>query len=280
MKNFALGEPVFFRLGAPVRAVAGYGFFAAVHQVDVHLAWDLFGRKNGADTKSALARMLGRDRMEQLAAPLTCTVLRDAVFWPERRWIPWGVGRGYPLTGAQRGRTDHDPVNVRALRDAMGRDHVPAPPDLAPEIEPLVVDARRIVEVDRAAREGQGTFRLRLLQAYGGRCAVTGEHTEPVLQAAHIQPYLGPASNHVANGLVLTSEFHTLFDRGFATVEQPTSQRRSYRLRLSSEIRGRWNNGHRYYRYDEHELRVPDDARLRPSPKALEWHRENVFERW
>lgn len=39
-----------------------------------------------------------------------------------------------------------------------------------------------------------------------------------VLDAAHIQPCLGPRSNHPQNGLVLTKEFHALFDRGYVTV--------------------------------------------------------------
>ena len=63
---------------------------------------------------------------------------------------------------------------------------------------------RALVLREIAEREGQGAFRVRLLRAYEGRCAITGEHTEPVLDAAHIQPYLGPGSNHIQNGLLLT----------------------------------------------------------------------------
>lgn len=276
MKNFAPGEPVFFRLGAPTRAVAGYGYFAEVHQVDVHLAWDLFGYKNGATDKVDLARLLGRSRVEQLAEPLTCTVLRDAVFWPDWRWIAWGEERGYPRTGAQRGRTDRNPGNIRLLLERMAADRIPAPLDLAPEFIPLDIDDRVPVEVTRRLREGQGTFRLRLLKAYGGRCAVTGEHTEPVLQAAHIQRYLGPASNHVANGLVLTQEFHTLFDRGLVCVE-PRGD--AYQLRVSNLLQELWNNGRRYRDYDRHVLHVPPDPALRPSKEALEWHRDTLYER-
>jgi hypothetical protein len=37
-------------------------------------------------------------------------------------------------------------------------------------------------------RLGQGAFRLLVTDAYGRRCAVTGERTLPVLDAAHIRP--------------------------------------------------------------------------------------------
>ena len=83
---------------------------------------------------------------------------------------------------------------------------------------PLDLDERTIVLREVTDREGQGAFRLRMLRAYDGQCAITGEHTAPVLDAAHIQPYLGPRSNHVQNGLLLTKEFHALFDEGYVAV--------------------------------------------------------------
>ena len=62
------------------------------------------------------------------------------------------------------------------------------------------------------------------------------------------------ASNHVRNGFILTKEFHALFDKGLVTVEPPSAARPG-------------------------DYRVPEDPRLRPSTKALEWHRDVVSER-
>ena len=124
-------------------------------------------------------------------------------------------------------------------------------------------------------REGQGGFRLRLLDAYGRQCAITGEHTEPVLDAAHIQPYLGPASNHVQNGMLLTKEFHALFDRGYVTVTP------EHVVKVSSHLKKDFSNGRRYYPYDGQVLaKLPDDARLLLSADALQWHVANVFRAW
>jgi hypothetical protein len=94
-------------------------------------------------------------------------------------------------------------------------------------------------------RLGQGTFRARLLDAYGRRCAITGERTEPVLDAAHIQPYLGPRSNHIRNGLVLSKEFHTLFDLGYVGIDP------DYKVHVSPRLYDEWHNGRRYYEYDD-----------------------------
>jgi putative restriction endonuclease len=89
----------------------------------------------------------------------------------------------------------------------------------------------------------------------------------------------GPASNHVQNGLLLTSEFHTLFDRGLVGIEPPRPGRETYRLRVSGQLRELWNNGHRYYGFEGQELVVPRDPAQRPSREALQWHLDSRFEK-
>jgi len=278
-KRLQTGEPVFFRLGAPERQIAGYGFFASFQRLPLDLAWDSFGIRNGAVDRSSFYRLLGRLTAEQRALPLACMVLLDAHFWSDPRWITWDMSRGYADSGIQVGRTDRDAANVELLLAEIRRDAVEPPRELLDQFEPLAVDERARALAEVAVREGQGAFRLRLLEAYGG-CAITGEHTEPVLDAAHIQRYLGPKSNHACNGLILTKEFHALFDKGLVTIEPPSVRRSDYRVRVSRMIHERWKNGRRYNDFnDQPLLSLPADPRLHPSREALEWHRANVFER-
>lgn len=279
MKHFEPGDPIFFKLKKPRYAVAGYGFFAAHHVVDLDTCWELFGWKNGDPDKLRFLGRIGEYRRVDLLdpraerAPVGCTVLRDAMFWPLTRWIPWGDAEGWPRNIVQ-GRTEHDAARVDRLMAEMMHDERAVPQDLDERYVPLSVDERRLVLAEQVAREGQGAFRLRLLSAYDGRCAITGEHTEPVLDAAHIQPYLGPRSNHIQNGLVLTKEFHALFDRGYVTVTP------DYRVRVSERLRADWKNGRRYYPFDGQELAsLPARKDQRPSRGALEWHYETVFKR-
>lgn len=63
-----------------------------------------------------------------------------------------------------------------------------------------------------ARRQGQQAFRNALIEAYAGKCAVTGATTVDVLEAAHISPHKGTQTNKVRNGLLLRSDIHTLFD--------------------------------------------------------------------
>lgn len=277
MKRMTPGEPVFFRLKQPDYAIAGFGFFAAFHVMPIADAWTVFDWKNGDPDEMRFRRRIGKFRGVDLtlpdagSEPMGCTVLRDATFWPETRWRPWGGEQGWAPNIVQ-GKTENEPARVARLMAELQADERAFPEELIGRFTPLDVDARRIVEARTIRREGQGAFRLRLLEAYEGRCAITGEHTEPVLDAAHIQPYLGPGSNHLQNGLLLTKEFHTLFDRGYVTVTPELE------VRVSSRLRREWNNGKRYYAYDGKPLvQVPPEEADRPSPAALEWHARKVF---
>ena len=67
-------------------------------------------------------------------------------------------------------------------------------------------------------RLGQSSFRLEVLAAYELRCAVTGERTLPVLEAAHIKPFSLVKAHSVDNGLSLRSDIHRLYDQGYVSV--------------------------------------------------------------
>lgn len=72
-------------------------------------------------------------------------------------------------------------------------------------------------------RQGQPDFRKSLLEAYGGRCAITGYNVTEALEAAHIRPYSGRSSNAVSNGLLLRADVHTLFDLYLIGVDPKSS---------------------------------------------------------
>lgn len=278
-KRMTPGEPFFFRLKHPHSAIAGFGFFAHFALLSLHEAWTLFGIKNGDPDKVRFLERIGRYRRVNLLAPgvrtgpLGCTILRDATFWPASRWIPWGAAQGWSAN-IVRGKSETDAARASRLLSEIANDRmgVPVPEDFAPNFEPLEADEREWALAESRERVGQGTFRSRLITAFNGSCAITGEHTQPVLDAAHIQPYLGPRSNHVQNGLLLCKEFHTLFDRGYVTVSQ------DHVVRVSSRLRQDWENGRRYYEYDGRRLRsVPGRPDLQPSRAALDWHNTRRF---
>jgi len=120
-------------------------------------------------------------------------------------------------------------------------------------------------------RLGQGAFRVVVTDSYERRCSVTGERTLPVLDAAHIMPYADGGAHAVTNGLLLRSDLHTLFDRGYLTVTP------DYRLEVSRRIREEYENGRDYYALSGRELRPPRSESARPDPLLLDWHNRHRY---
>jgi len=269
-------EPVFLRLKASEHAIAGVGFFATFHLLSLDEAWRWFGWRNGDPDQLRFLQRIGGYRQVNLLdpraprRPLGCMILRDVHFWPRDRWIPWRDPEGWPRN-TERGRREREPRHVDRLFAELQARRVTPPEDFAPIFQPLEADERELVLARARPRIGQGALRTRLLAAYGGRCAITGERTEPVLEAAHIQPYLGPRSNHVQNGLLLTEEFHTLYDAGYGGITP------DHTVLVSVRLRADWANGHRYYAFRGQRLVSVPTGDAAPSPAALEWHLRRSF---
>lgn len=121
---------------------------------------------------------------------------------------------------------------------------------------------KRLVETAR--REGRDRFRSALMEAYGAACAVTGYNAVEALQAAHIFPYRGPATNRVSNGLLLRADVHVLFDRGAIAVHET-----SFEVLLKPHLEVT-----RYVELRGKRLRSPHRSIDQPSTAALRSHRE------
>jgi putative restriction endonuclease len=265
------GEPFLFKLHDPLNYIAGGGFFVRHTALPVSLAWEAFQGKNGAATHEELIAMIRRHRREYHPDPsIGCSILTEPFFLPRDQWIPVPPdfarnivqGKGYDtneLAGAALWTQVRSRLLMRDLQEAL--------PDLPDAQAP-----RYGSEFLTRARLGQGAFRILVTDAYHRRCSATGERTLPVLEASHIKPFIKEGPNLVRNGLLLRSDLHTLYDRGYLTVTP------DHRIEVSRRIRQEFQNGRDYYRLHGTELvNLPDEDRDRPSREYLEWHNANVF---
>ena len=274
-RSLSPGEPLFFRLKHPINAIAGYGFFAHAARLPIELAWDAFQERNGDPT---LERFVSRIAEYRHESPLettlgdrevTCLMLREVRFLQDPERLRWGPDRDWHPNIVAFKAYDLALGHGLALADLIRNGR---PAEFVDDFESVVVDERMRAERLSAVREGQGSFRVRVLDAYGRRCAVTGERALPALDAAHIEPYLGPVSNHIQNGLALRADVHRLYDVGYVTVTP------EYRFEVSRRLKEDFENGEVYYRLDGAPMAViPRDPAKRPSRRALEWHASNVF---
>lgn len=263
------GQPLLFKLHAPHNFVVGGGFFAHFSRIPVSLAWEAFGEKNGATTFAAMRariekyRGLPPDPKEDYV--IGCIILEEPFFFERANWIavPDDFSRNivryksYDLT--------REPGHSlwEAVLGARGASEHRVGEALLPPIygDPTLV--RR--------RLGQGAFRVLVTDTYDRHCAVTGEKTLVVLQAAHIRPVSAQGQHRVDNGLLLRSDIHTLFDRGYVTVTP------DHRFRVSRRLRDDWDNGRVYYELEGRNVWVPGRETDRPSRQELEWHVDSVF---
>ena len=120
-------------------------------------------------------------------------------------------------------------------------------------------------------RLGQGAFRIGVTDVYERRCAVTGERTLPILDAAHIRPYGAGGEHEITNGLLLRTDVHRLFDFGYVTISSDG------RFEVGRRLKEDFENGRLYYDMHGRPIRPPRDENQRPARDALEWHRANKF---
>lgn len=260
------GAPFLFKLHAPHNFVVGGGFFVRYSALPARLAWEAFGLDNGVADYPALRRRVAQYRTGPMVGDpeIGCNVLNRPFFWSQDAWIPvpddWAPnivqGKGYSTA---------DPAGARLWSAVMER------------LEPIAVD--RVSDSPRFgadylthARLGQGAFRVLVTDAYQRRCAITGERTLPVLQAAHIRPYADNGPHLVSNGLLLRSDLHTLFDRGYISVTD------ELRVLVSGRIREEFANGREYYQHHGKPLAMmPGQQHERPAPDFLRWHNESRY---
>lgn len=271
--------PIIFKLNAAHGGwIVGFGLFASHTVKPMWSAWEAFERRNGAPTMSALHATLSRIRngkgLESDSAGnylIGNLMLSAPTFFRETDWIPppsdWprsGVmqGMGYDLTQGEGARVWHE---CQLVARAVG---------LGPESTDTVAEPQAHRYGDPVLvrpRLGQGSFRMTVTDAYGSACAVTTEHSLPVLEAAHIRPYSIDGPHEVSNGLLLRTDIHRLFDKGYVTVTP------DYRFKVSRRLRDDYDNGKIYYAMDGTQLRVPDSPADRPRPEHLEWHGKERF---
>ncbi len=146
-------------------------------------------------------------------------------------------------------------------------------------------------------RRGQSFFRQAVLNAYGGRCALTGLAIPELLVASHIVPWkrFGPddpvvaagldaiipkvAHGHrldVRNGIALNALHDRAFDRGFITFDA------DLRMRCCPLLRDQFSEpeiAREFKAFEGKPLVVPEGTEG-PHPAYLEWHKNWAFQQF
>jgi putative restriction endonuclease len=260
------GELFLFKLHSPHNFIVGGGVFARADILPLSLAWDAFGTSNGAPTLPEMRKRIAFYR-NQSDDPrqdymIGCRILTQPFFFPEHQWIQVPASWSPHI---QQGRTyDTSEADGRRLWEAvMDREaQQPAAPTTLPRYgEPTLIRPRL----------GQGAFRVSVTDVYQHRCAVTGEKTLPILDAAHIRPFGEGGEHEISNGLLLRTDIHRLFDLGYVTVSNDGQ------FEVGRRLKDDFENGRHYYTMQGQPLLMPPKLEQRPGREFLEWHQANRF---
>ena len=263
------GDLFLFKLKGTDRIACG-GVFGHASLAPLSLVWEAFGQRNGVPSLADMRRTIAllRHAQEPLAEredPVVgCRILLEPFFWPQELWLPAPssfsantvVGKGYSTAEAE----------GLYLWHAVQERFAVWPIAIEPE-----AGARYGAPVTMRRRLGQGAFRLAVTDGYGRRCAVSGEKTLPILDAAHIRTFASGGAHDVSNGLLMRTDIHKLFDLGYVTVTERG------RFAVSARLRKDFDNGVHYYAMQDCEIAAPLRGYAPPAPELLRWHQENRY---
>lgn len=261
--------PFLFKLHHPDNYIAGGAFFVKHSFLPLSFAWETFGQKNGTPDFETLRKKITAKRKDSASDPtIGCILLAQPFFFPREEWIPAPEdfsknivqGKTYDMRDATGAHLWNQ------VRERLDRAHVILEEQTAEE------PARYGNPVLINPRIGQDIFRVLVTDAYSRRCAISGEKTLPVLQAAHIKPYAESGPHKIENGLLLRADMHILFDKGYLTITP------DFHTEVSKRIETNFHNGKEYYKFHGKRLEVlPVQQKERPSADFLRWHNEHRF---
>jgi putative restriction endonuclease len=234
--------------------------------------WEYFYFQEGNDPAARDRAYVNRGLLECFHDSVPVGVMRQTKRKPESSYevlgpalvAGWEGGffklEGFSRQGLAKGlgvRTNLRALARQQAEDATAR-HV---------FDPISVeDERKKTMRSIVQRRGQPEFRAKLIEAYEGRCAITGYSAIDALEAAHIVAYKGPETNYVSNGLLLRADVHTLLDVGLIAIDP-----REMKVIVAPELADT-----KYGALAGVKLRLPRDRRNWPSLAALEERRRET----
>ena len=272
------GQPFIFKthvdrkVPALSNRIVGVGLFSGFARSTIGEAWRLLGDANGVgslDQLRASIEQYRKDPLDRFEDPaIGCVYLHDVIFFDERESLAAPDdfalslvrGRAYDLDAIDQ---SHSVVEALLQYELLARGHR--------------LDVPPLSELTRGAptltipRIGQQAFKAVVAENYRHHCAITGNKVRPVLQAAHILPVASGGVHRVDNGLLLRSDVHTLFDRGYLGIDL------KHRLRVSPALREQFGNGDWFYQREGTRIDLPEHRADRPNREFLEWHNDEVF---
>jgi len=277
-KVLTFGAPFLFKLKSPLNAIGGIGFFSSHTFLPISIAWDTFKNRNGCETFDEFSRMILNYRMDKqnINPTIGCIVLNNPIFFKKADWIETPQDWGKSIVQGKSYNSEDEIGRSIWLKVEKLLEKYLYLNSIDESISQLILEEPSLPGYGNSiltkVRLGQGAFRVLVTDAYSRRCSITGEKTLPVLEAAHIKPYVESGPHFISNGLLLRSDMHKLFDGGYLTITN------DLKVEVSSRIKEEFQNGKEYYQYHGKDLLfLPNREIDKPNEKYIDWHNSNIY---
>jgi len=275
-----IGAPFILKLKSPINKITGLGFYVSHSILPIEFAWEVFKERNGVSSLEIL-----KDKVSSYRSPdnsleknpnIGCIILSNPIFFDDDDWLD--IPPNWAKNIVQ-GKTYHTEdmfgkelwLNIERLLNEYKFLSIEKELKSQLVLEPQEAD-RYGKEVLTRVRLGQSAFRILVTDVYSRRCSISGEKTLPVLEAAHIKPYEKSGPHFISNGLLLRSDIHKLFDKGYLTITN------NLKIEVSGKIQEEFENGEEYYKFHGKDLfSLPKREIDRPRAEFIEWHNNFVY---
>lgn len=120
-------------------------------------------------------------------------------------------------------------------------------------------------------------FRKAVVHIYNYRCAfcglkVTKSINQNIVDGAHIKTFSLFYDSRVNNGIALCKNHHWAFDRGWFTLDT------QYKIVVSQDLVEESPYAKPMKEFHGEKLLLPNSQQYFPDQKAIEWHRQNIFQ--
>ncbi|MCR5537027.1 MAG: HNH endonuclease [Succinivibrio sp.] len=272
-KKVKPGELVLFTLQAISgdMYVVGGGYLLDRQVLTQKEAWQLYGVKNGARTLDEFSEFLKAQDIKTDNIP---SVVVSSCFIYSRAdclLIPSEFAAGFKSKLCGELNTDN-PIGMYLCKIAQERRFPQLQNGRSENDWPGIY----VMAAQRNNARLVANFNARLLKAYDFTCAISGCKVNAALEVAHIKTFFDENFHTSDNGIVMRSDLHSLFSRGYITAYYKTPKQ--VVIKVSSCLK---EQGDDYYlNFDGKPLRLPEDKSFWPNPKYLEWHMRVRFENW
>lgn len=271
------GAHLLFKIKAPHNAIGGGGIFLGYRSFGIAQAWQFLEKGNGAPSLDVLRRnIFGTywNTKSTLQSTIGSILLEDTVFFERKNWIQIPASWKKNISRGRKYTHDESPEITRLWERYAALRHTYSSPSVSTLplafADPEATNGNAFLN---KSRQGRGLFRVQVMEAYQGRCAITGENTPLVLQAAHIVPIYRGGQHSICNGMLLRSDFHTMFELGYLSVRPD-----DYTILVSSALHDFYVDGVPYNARENQKIYLPQEQEHWPSPEYLEWHNQHIYQ--